>query len=348
MDVILDVFTDQAFIGAILASIVFILIGFLLRRLNIIKENGKGVLNTVIIKVAIPCMAFCAFMSDFDIDAFGDNILILVFDSLFYVIFLLIGNLIFIKSSSRKVFAILAAVGQLTFFSMPILSATYGSESGILIPTSLMSIPFRIVTYFYSYAVISGEKITKENFGKTLKTAFVNPIMICMFIGLIIWLTQNVCPQIQVGEETYSFLRIDKTLPALYKVFQFGNNMATPLCMLTIGVTLGENKLLDALKNAQAWLIAILRSLIFPLVILGFCFLFQLTNVINFDEIKLAAMVTGNAAPVGAVVAIYCVNFNKEGYIASDSIFLSTVVSIISMPLLLVLIKLAMTLPLFA
>ena len=163
MDVVLSVVSDQNFLGAIIASIAFILLGFLLRRLNFINEHGRGILNVVVMKVAIPCMAFCAFMSDFNTDEFVANLLILVFDLVFYVLFLAIGNLIYIKfdSNKRKIYAILGAIGQLTFFSMPILAATYGSESGILIPTSLMSIAFRLFTYLYSYVTIIGQKITK-------------------------------------------------------------------------------------------------------------------------------------------------------------------------------------------
>ncbi len=350
MDIVLSVISDQNFLGAIIASIVFIIIGFILRRLEFIGKHGRGILNTVVMKVAIPCMAFCAFMSDFNQEDFVANLLIFVFDMVFYVIFLLIGNLIFIRQrkEKRKIYAILMAIGQLTFFSMPILAATYGTDSGILIPTSLMSIAFRIFTYLYSYVTITGEKITKENFGGTMRKIFVNPIMICMFVGLIIWATQNYMWQVTVGDASYGFLRIDKTVPALYKIFQFGNNMATPLCMLTIGVTLGEAKFLDTIKNGLAWFISALRAIIVPLCILGLCILIQLTGWMHFSELQLAALVIGNAAPVGAVVGVYCVNANKEAYVASDSIFLSTILSLVGIPLLFVLIKLTMTLPLFA
>lgn len=68
----------------------------------------------------------------------------------------------------------------------------------------------------------------------------------------------------------------------------------------------------------------------------------------HFSELQLAAMVIGNAAPVGAVVGVYCVNANKEAYVASDAIFLSTILSLIGIPLLFVLIKLSMALPIFA
>ncbi len=349
MDIVLSVLGDQNFLGAIIASIVFILIGFALRRFGFINEHGKGILNAVVMKVAIPCMAFCAFMSDFNQEDLINNLLILVIDIVFYVIFLLLGSLMFMRygKEKRRIYGILMAIGQLTLFSMPILSATYGSESGILIPTSLMSIAFRLFTYLYSYVMISGEKINKENFGVTMRKIFVNPVMICMFSGLLIWVTQNITWQVDVGDATYGFLRIDKTLPALYKVFQFGNNMATPLCMLTIGVTLGETKFVDTIRNGLAWCISALRTIIVPSSILGICILIQLTGLIHFSELQLAALVIGNAAPVGAVVAVYCVNSDKEAVVASASIFLSTILSLIGIPLLSVLVRLTMSLPLF-
>lgn len=350
MDVIKQVLTDQNFLGAILGSVVFILLGFFLRQKNIISKHGKGVLNAIVMKIAIPCMAFCAFMSDFSSSDFVSNILIFVFDIVFYLIFILMGNLIFIKFDKEKktIYSILMAVGQLTLFSMPILQAVYGLDSGVLIPASMMSIAFRLVVYIYSYIAITGEKITKDNFGKTMKNIFVNPVMICMFLGLIIWATQNVVFQVQVGDATYGFTRIDKTLPALYKVFQYGNNLATPLAMLLMGVTLGEENFLTAIKNKYAWIIAGLRTFAIPLCILGICTLLQATHVFQFSEIQLAAMVIGNAAPTGAVVVVYCVNYNKQAYIGSDSVMLSTILSVIGMPIFFVLVKLFMTFPIFA
>lgn len=350
MDIIAQIFTDQNFLGAILASIVFIFIGFLLRRTNIINEHGKKVINSIIMWVAIPCMAFCAFMSDFREEEFVSNILILVFDFVFYLIAILLSYLIFcrVDKSKRKIIAIFVSIGQLTFVSTPILKAIYSNNvSDVLIPASLMTIAFRFMTYIYAYITISEVKMTKETVGKTLKSIFLTPIMICMFTGLLIWLIQNHIWQVEVNGVSYGFLRIDKTCPALYKIFQFGDSMATPTCMLMIGVTLGESDFLCAIKNKLAWLIAFLRTILVPLVILALCLVLQATHLFSFNEYQLAALVIGNGAPVGAVVAAYCVNFKKEAYLASDSIFLSTIFCVISIPLCFVLIKLSMTLPIF-
>lgn len=350
MEIIKEIFTDQNFLGAIIASIVFILLGFLLRRTKIINEHGKKNINAIIMYIAIPSMAFCAFMSDFKESEIISNIMILILDFIFYFIAVVLANLGFFKvnKNKRKIIAILVAVGQLTFFSTPILKAIYSKNvSEVLIPASLMTIPFRFITYIYSFIVISEVKMTKENVGKTLKNIFITPIMICMFAGLLIWLIQNYIFQVEVDGTSYGFLRIDKTCPALYKIFQFGDNLATPTCMLMIGVTLGESDFVSAIKNKLAWLIGVLRTIAVPVFILGLCLIIQSTHLMNFSEYQIAALVIGNGAPVGAVVAAYCVNYQKEGYLASDSIFLSTVLSIISIPLCFVLVKLSMSLPIF-
>ena len=350
MDIIKDILTDQNFLGAILSSLVFIFLGFILRYKGIINEHGKSVLNVVTLKIAIPCMAFCAFRSDFSKEAFQQNILILVFDILFYVLFIGLGILIFFRlgKTKRIVYSILMAVGQLSLYSMPILEAVYGAESGVLIPVSRMSIAFRLATYVYAYVRISGEKRTKKTILPTLKSIFLNPVRILRITGFVFWVIQNSVWQVKVGENSYGFVRIDKTLPALYKVLQTGKVMATPLARLLIGVTLGECNIVTAIKNKRAWFIAFLRRFFVPIAILGICLLLKLGHVIDFNEISLAARFIGNAAPVGAVVAVYCVDYKKEDYVASDAVFLSTIRSIISIPICFILVKLCRTLPRFA
>ncbi len=350
MDVVKEVLSDQNFIGAILGSIVFIFLGFILRRKGILKDGAKEVLNVLVLDIAIPCMAFCAFMSDFKEEEFVTNVLLFVYDLVFYVLFVLLGNLVFLKkeATARKIYALLLAVGQLTLFSMPILKEVYGSESGVLIPTSLMSVDFRLVVYIYGYIVISGQKITKKTFLPAMKRIFLTPVMILMLLGFLIWITQGVFPKVNVNGTDYSALRIDKTLPALYAVFRYGDAMATPLSMFLIGVTLGSSDVLTALKNKTAWIIALGRMLFVPGLFLGLTVGLKALGVLPLNEIQLAALVIGNAAPVGAVLAVFCVNYNKESYVASDSVLLSTLLSVVTLPLYFVLVKLVCTLPMFA
>lgn len=262
MSIIADIFTDQNFIGAILASIAFLLIGFIFRRIGLFKDGAKEVLNVLVMKVAIPCMAFCAFMSDFNPESLASNALLLVLSLILYILFIVFSLLFFLKKDADKrvIYAILSSVGQLTFFAIPVLKAVYAGEhlGEVMIPASLMTLSFRLVVYIFCFLCISGTKLQKGNVGRVLKSIFVNPIMIAMGAGLLVWLLQNVVWQVDVGGISYGFLRIDKTLPALYHVFAFGDALATPLCMILIGVSLGDADFLSALKNKTSWLIALL------------------------------------------------------------------------------------------
>ena len=212
---------------------------------------------------------------------------------------------------------------------------------------SMMTLAFRIALYFYAFISISGTKLSKETVGPTLKKIFLNPIMIMMLLGLIIWLTQNITWQIQVDEASYGFLRIDKTAPMLFKVIEFGDVMATPLRMILIGSTLGEAKFLDAIKNKTAWILALLHTFFVPLFVFGICCALEAFGWMHFSEFQLAALVIGMTAPVSAVVVVFTVQNNKESYVASDTLFLTTLLCLIAIPAMFALVKLAMTWPLF-
>ena len=85
-----------------------------------------------------------------------------------------------------------------------------------------------------------------------------------------------------------------------------------------------------------------------PLLTFGICCAIQAFGWIHFNEYSLAAIVIGMDAPTSAVVVAYCNDYNREAYVASDSILLSTLLSVLSIPLFFVLIKFAVTWPLFA
>ena len=58
--IIMDILTDENFVGAIFTSLSFIFVGFILRRKNIINNNGKEFLTIIVLKIALPAMAFSA------------------------------------------------------------------------------------------------------------------------------------------------------------------------------------------------------------------------------------------------------------------------------------------------
>jgi predicted permease len=348
-DIAIEILTDDNFLGALFSALGFIFLGFVLRYKNIITNDTKKSLTFILLNVTLPTMAFCAFMTDFNEVQFKDNIIVFILSFLIYLLLIFIGKLLYIKKSKedRKIYSIFVSVGQITFFTIPILDAVYQSSPNILMPANMMTLSFRIILYVYCYLVMSRLKFNKENLKASLKKIVLNPIMIGMVLGLIIWLTQNIALKITIDQIQYSIFRIDKTIPSIYMFIKLCSNLTTPLAMITIGCILGEAKLVEALKDKTAWIFAVLKTFILPLIVLFILTILQWLNLINFKEFEMVVLVCGYGAPLSAVVSTYASKYNNHDVMASRVCLLTILASVITFPILFILVKYFVTLPIF-
>lgn len=325
------VFTDENFLKAFSQTIIIIFIGFLFMRKGIVDASAKKTLTALIWKLAVPCFAFNAFMQDFEWNSFKFSITEFILAIIFYVVLILIGKVMFLKKGKdfSSVAGLLLAIGQTTLFSMPILQSVYENKSKeVLLYISTISIVFRIFVYIIGVTIISGEKITKENFLPQLKKVFVTPVMIGMFLGIFVFLMQNKIPA----------LRIDRNLPVLYSTVKVLSSLVSPLCMLLIGMSIGEAKISECIKDKNAWCLAVLRNIFAPVLISGLCFVLQKTGIIHFTEASLIAIVVGFSAPISVTLSIACMQYAKEEVMASRACVISTILTLVTFPLSFVLV----------
>lgn len=349
LDVIVEILTDNNFIGAVISALGFIFIGFVLRYKNIITQDTKKALTFILLNITLPAMAFCAFMTDFSKDAFKENILVFVLSFVFYILLIFIGKLIYIKKpkDDRNIYALFVSIGQITFFTIPILNAVYNGIPEFLIPANMMTLSFRIMLYIYCYMKMARLKLNKESLKDSLKKITLNPIMICMVIGLIIWVTQGVMPKVVVNFKEYSILRIDQTVSSIYMFIKMASNLTTPLAMIVIGSILGEARIKDALIDKMAWFSAIFKTFVLPLVVLLIITGLQALKVIDFNEYSLAVLVLGYSAPVSAVLSTYATRFKNHEQMASRVCLLTIILSVLVFPLLFILVKYFSTFSIF-
>ena len=109
---------------------------------------------------------------------------------------------------------------------------------------------------------------------------------------------------------------------------------------MLIGFTLGKVNIKNAIKMKDAWFIAAFRTIVGPLVAFGVLMLTSVIFAITFNEYGSAGVVFGFAAPTSAVARAYSIRFNKNAYLASSVCFISTMISIITFPIIYMLIRL--------
>ncbi len=332
-----SVLLDHNFFNSFIFSLSFIMIGFIFKRVNLFKENSKEFLSKLLMTLTIPCMAFDAFMCDFSIASFKNNFSIFIFSFLVFLLLILFFRLIihFFDKENDKLYAVICIFGQMTLFSIPILKVLYPNNNEMLIASNMLTISFRLYLYIYAFLIVSKTKINKQNTKLIVKNLFLNPIMIMMFLGLFIYLTQNIMIKI----DGKSLLRLDLTLPSVYQIIHTLSSMTTPLAMILIGITLGNANFKEAIKNKKAYLFAFCKSFITPLIVLLIALFCNLIHLTNYSTIQLIVLTLCFAAPLSAVVNSYCVAYHQQEYLSSDVCFLSTIMALLTMPLLILLIQ---------
>lgn len=342
-------FTDMSIISAITSTIFIILLGFYLRKKEIFNANFGKILSKVVLTVALPALALNSFMQDINNDSLKQGMNILIWGIIVYILLIFISKPIFIKFKGDKqdTLRVLTIFGSTTFFGIPIVGAIYGVK-GVLY-ASIFNIGYRIFLYSYGYIKMSGLKMELKN----IKTMFLNPIVIATFLGLILWLFQHSFPQVTVLDTikheyvTVSFLRIDQTAIWLYKPLKYLAGLASPLAWLAIGCTLGNVSLKTAISDKTSWFYSIVKVILVPLINIVFLAILTVLHILPINVVALGTIVVMMATPAATVAAAYAISFDKEALVASNASLISTICSIILMPVWIVVVEVIASIGLF-
>lgn len=325
MDII-KLITSQNFLGAVMSTVLIILIGYYLRYRKIVDNNAAKALSSILLSAALPALAFKAFMSDINKETFTTGINVLIFGFIAYILLIIIGELIYIKVKGDKktCLSVLTTFGSTTFFGIPIINGFLGSLGTIY--ANIFNIAYRVFLYSYGLIRMSGLKFEKKNF----KLIFGNPIIIATFLGLFIWLFQAYLPQVAIiskeATQNYAFLRIDKTIPWLYTAINYLGSLSSPLAWLAIGMTLANISLKEAITEKFAWIYSLNKLIIVPAIFLIIMFLLKGILPMSYEAVMAITIML--ATPPATVAVAYAIRFDKEATLASNVSLLATVLAV--------------------
>lgn len=341
------IFSQTNFQSAIASSILIILLGFALGKKGIFPNTLSKGLTNVLLNVALPALAFTAFMSDINKNSLSQGINLLIWGFIMYILLIFISELLYIKykGDTKTALVVCTIFGSTTFFGIPIVSALHGSEG--VIYANVFNISYRVFLYSYALIKMSGMKFEAKN----LKQIFLNPIIIATFLGLFIWMFQDYIPHVNVksGEKIISvaFLRIDKTLPWLFSAMKQLSSLTSPLAWLAIGITLSGISAREAASSKDSWYYSINKVIILPLINFIILLVLTLTHIMPFSYTALSVVIIMMATPTATVAAAYAIKYDKAAIVASNSSLLSTIFSVILIPIWIIILEIFKTLNIF-
>lgn len=343
--------TSTSLWTAIAKTIIIIFLGYFMTRKKIFPQGTGSILTKVVMNVALPCLAFTGFMTDYTMAAGVDAIFNFFFGFVIYIIFMMIAKVIFLwvkDPTKRLVLSILFAFGSTTFFAQPLISAVFGKLA--YNDSNMLNVAYRVFLYSYAYIAISGIKLgsTKEtSLGATMKKIFLNPIIIATFVGLLLWFLQAIpgsaivrkdwlAPFSTVSYEDaakVAFWRVDVTLPWIYQVATTLGGLSSPLVWLAIGCTLGNASIADAAKDKLAWIYSFIKVFGAPVIVFVILLLVEvIAKACNYPQLVSLGTVQSSImmwmVPPATVAVAYCINFDKEKQMASNVSVISTLVAV--------------------
>ncbi|MBF0713324.1 AEC family transporter [Gemella sp. GH3] len=317
---------SNSFLGAIFSTISIILIGYYIRKKNIVGPESGKVLSNIMLSVTLPALAFQAFMVNITKETFTTGLNVFIFGFVAYVILIVLGELIFFKQKGDKktTLSVLTTFGSTTFFGIPIINGFLGTVGTLY--ANIFNIAYRVFLYSYGLVRMSGTKFEKKN----LKAIFGNPIIIATFAGLIIWIFQGSLPQVNITENgkevSYAFLRIDKTVPWVFAAIKYLSGLSSPLAWLAIGITLGNIKLGDAVKDKLVWFYVFAKLMLVPAIFVVIIMAIRPILPMSYDAVM--AIIIMLATPPATVAVAYAIKYEREQLLASNASLLATVLAV--------------------
>ena len=230
--------------------------------------------------------------------------------SVFFILNALIGWLtpkIFrIEGGSAGVMAFMIGVMNSVFIGYPVLQIVFG-DMGIFY-ASLSNIPCNII--IYSWGVNQLSKGTPGYDGKIQWKQMLSAPMVSTFIAVIIFVTKISLPEI-----------VSDTLDTLA-------GATVPLSMIVVGATLSTVSIKETLGDVNTYIMSFVRLIVCPVATW-----LALKWFID-DPVVLGTIVVLSATPAAVLAATLGIQCGRDGIAASRGIFVSTVLSVVTMPVI--------------
>lgn len=284
----------------IMIMFVYMVLGYLMFHHKLITREGSRSLANLLLYVSLPCVIVKSFCVQNTAEIRNQVLLSLLMGLAILLVSMAAAGLLFRKRPMEN-FA--AAFSNAGFMGVPLIAATVG-ERGVLYTAGLIAL-LNVFQWTYGQWLLSGRTEAKQWKG------LCNPLTVSLAIGLIVFFGGITLPDMAIS-----------CLEAL-------SGLNGPLAMIVLGVYLAQTKLTQLFSRRESYLVCFVRLLLIPLVTIGLLCLAP-KQLLTMKQALLVAACT----PIGSNVAVYAQKLDRDYTYAVQLVCLSTLLSIISMPVI--------------
>lgn len=294
-----------------LGAIALILIlGFFLGKFKLISQKTNTELTNLLLTVFMPAALFTAFPDIYDASSAGLFFSGLAAGFIVMLALIIVAKVIYhpkIFKGDLSYEAQFALVfNNATFLGYPIVSSTFGT-GGILAYCGFI-IAFNIALFSYGIWLFE-RKITP----KLVLSVMLNPNILAVLIGMVLFLLNFHLPNF------------------LNDAIGYVGSATTPLSLICIGYMLSQAHLSRVLKKWQLLFASAVQLILGPLIAWG------ILTLLGFPSEVVQVCTLIQALPTATSLGLFAVKYGGNPAEASEFVTVSTVLSVITMPLMILL-----------
>lgn len=290
-------------INQVIILTLMMMVGVILRKTKIITNEVNKGFSGILMNVTLPCMIIYSFNFKFSMDMLKSAIIILFYSIVIHIILMILSKILYYKfeDSEKNIFKFATVFSNCGFVGYPVIQGIFGNIG--VFYTSIFTIPFNVFMWSYGVMLFTGKSDLKS-----IKKNLINIPLMCTLLGIIIFLFSIQLPS-----------SILKTLGSI-------GNMTTPISMFIVGAMLADVKLHDIFKGFSVYYLNFIKLIFAPSLI---CVVLKLLGA---DKTILYICVILVAMPTASLIGVFAERYNGDKVIASKCAFLTTTLSIITIP----------------
>ena len=281
--------------------------GFLSSRAHLISDEGIAGINKLVIYFTLPCLTIAKLQQSVDPALVHDLVWVFVLGGASMLLFGALGRFVFFRNETparRAAFTAVCLFSNAGYMGYPVLTAAFGADN--LIYCVIYVAIFNVLSW--SVGVMLYDRSALD-IRKMLKV----PSLVTAVLGIVLFALEIRLPGV------------------LFNALDSMGSVTTPLAMFIIGTRLTQLHLSD-LKDVKLMGVCALRLLVLPVLV------WLILTVLGFSGLVRAVITLCSAMPSAAVNVIQAENYRGDSVLASRCVAVSTLLSIATIPIILLLV----------
>ena len=304
-------------VNQVVIMLLLIITGIICFRIKIVSEKGVKELSKLLLTVVNPVVILMAYRREFSSKLLLDLLKAFGLSVIAFIIAAVLSYLLIRKGEEKNIERFSCIYSNCGFMGIPLINAIFGYE-GVFYLTAFLTL-FNLLIWTHGLIQISEVKSMKS-----VVKAFKSPAVIAIFIGLALFLLKPLFPD---------FLVKAVDAEPLVKSLEYVAALNTPLAMIVAGATIAQTNVFSALKRKRTYWVCLIKLLLVPAATIAVFKLIPVESNIR------TSIIIAMAAPTATMCTLFCIEYDKNSLFASELFAVTTLLSMVSLPLISMLIN---------